>query len=435
MALGGGSFVFKDKLLPGTYINVVSKSAAAVNSFVSGVAAMPLTLDWGVENEIFTVTNEDFLNDSQRIFGYHCTHEKMKGLRDLFKNAQTLHAYRLSAGALKAQNAYATAKFGGIKGNDIRIIVAANLDDSGRKDVSTYFDNELIDKQTVSTAAQLSDNDFVVFNKTSTLSLTVGTSLSGGANGSVDINEYTKFLKLIESYSFNILAADTVNSSINALIVSFTKRMRDENGIKFQALVYNTEANYEGVISFNNGVSDSLFSEAALAYWLAGGLASCNVNQSILNKKYDGEFEFSYQTSMGQLKKNVEDGFLTLHMLGDSFAVLADINTLTGISVEKGNDFKNNQTIRILDYLSNTVAALFNSVYLGVVPNNEAGRISLWSDIVSIHKDLSGLGVIEGFVSESVKVEKGLDKGSVVITSSIMPVNAMAKLYATIIIV
>lgn len=96
MALGGGNFTTQNKELPGTYINFVSAASANIELSDRGIATMPLELDWGVENEIFEVSSEDFKKNSQTIFGYNYEHEKMKGLRDLFIGAKTLYAYRIN---------------------------------------------------------------------------------------------------------------------------------------------------------------------------------------------------------------------------------------------------------------------------------------------------------------------------------------------------
>ena len=90
MALGGGTFVVQNKELPGAYINFVSAASATATLSDRGIATMALDLDWGVDNEIFEVTNEDFQKNSLKIFGYDYTHDRLKGLRDLFLNAQTL---------------------------------------------------------------------------------------------------------------------------------------------------------------------------------------------------------------------------------------------------------------------------------------------------------------------------------------------------------
>lgn len=47
----------------------------------------------------------------------------MKGLRDLFLNAQKLYAYRLNGSGEKATCAYATAKYAGTRGNDLKITI------------------------------------------------------------------------------------------------------------------------------------------------------------------------------------------------------------------------------------------------------------------------------------------------------------------------
>lgn len=89
MALGGGTYIAQNKVLPGTYVNFVSAAAATASLSDRGYVTMPLELDWGADGEVFTVTNEDFQKNTQEIFGYPYTHDKMKGLRDLFINANT----------------------------------------------------------------------------------------------------------------------------------------------------------------------------------------------------------------------------------------------------------------------------------------------------------------------------------------------------------
>lgn len=97
-----------------------------------------------------------------------------------------------------------------------------------------------------------------------------------------------------------------------------------------------------------------------------------------------------------------------------------------------GDVFKDNQTIRVIDQLGNDDAVLFNTKYLGVVPNNASGRTSLWSDLVKIRTQLQELGAIEGFTDSDVTVAQGDSKKTVVITSAITVVNAMGKLYETV---
>ena len=68
MALGGGVFVTQNKVLPGSYINFVSASAASASLSDRGTAAFPITLSWGEDGKVFTVTAEEFQKDSLKIF-------------------------------------------------------------------------------------------------------------------------------------------------------------------------------------------------------------------------------------------------------------------------------------------------------------------------------------------------------------------------------
>ena len=179
MALGGGTFTSQNKELPGAYINFVSAASASAALSDRGIATMPLELDWGVEGEVFEVTNEDFQKNSLKLFGYAFDSPKMLGLNDLFMGAKTLYAYRLNGGGDKAANTYATAKYCGVRGNDLKIVIQKNADDASKYDVTTYFGTVKVDTQTVAKAADLVANDYVTF-KAADLAVTVGTPLTGG---------------------------------------------------------------------------------------------------------------------------------------------------------------------------------------------------------------------------------------------------------------
>ena len=431
MALGGGTFVTQNKDLPGAYINFVSLTSASATLSDRGIATMPLELDWGVEGAVFEVTNADFKNDSISIFGYPYDHDKMKGLRDLFKNITTLYAYRLNGGGAKATNTYATAKFGGVRGNDLKIVIEKNVDDETFFDVKTVLDTTVVDTQTVAKGSDLVANDFVTW-KGAELAVTAATPLAGGANATVDGTAHQSYLDKIESYSFNALGVIATEDSIKSLYVNFCKRLRDEIGAKFKAVIYNKAADYEGVINVKNKVMDADWSEACLVYWVTGIEAGCAVNKSNLNKVYDGEFTIDVDYTQVQLSAAIKSGEFVLHKVGSDIRVLEDINSLVTTSDTKGDVFKENQTIRVIDQIANDIAVLFNTKYLGVVPNDAAGRISLWTDIVKHHEQMQGIRAIENFSDADVTVAQGDSKKSVVVTDAVTVVNAMSKLYMTV---
>lgn len=432
MALGGGSFTTQNKELPGAYINFVSAASASATLSDRGIATMPLELDWGKEGEVFEVTSEDFQKNSLKIFGYAFDNPKMKGLSDLFIGVKTLYAYRLNSGGEKASNTFATALYGGTRGNDLKTAIQANVDDAEKFDVITYLGTVKVDSQTVAKASELVANDYVTFKTDATLAVTASTPLSGGTNGTVDGTAHQAYLDKIESYTYNTMGVVVTDETTKKLYVAFNKRLRDEMGIKFQLVVYNLAADYMGVISVKNKVTDADWSEASLVYWVTGAECSCAVNKSCQNKKYDGSFSVDTNYTQTQLKQAVKNGEFVLHKVNSDIRVLEDINTMVTTSDTCGDVFKDNQTIRVIDQLGNDDAVLFNTKYLGVVPNNASGRTSLWSDLVKIRQQLQDLGAIENFTDSDVTVAQGDSKKAVVVTSAITVVNAMGKLYMTV---
>ncbi len=187
-----------------------------------------------------------------------------------------------------------------------------------------------------------------------------------------------------------------------------------------------------GVVSVKNRVLDDGWSEAGLVYWVTGIIAGCQVNRSNQNRVYNGGFQVEALYTQSELKAALKAGEFVLHKVGRDIRVLEDINTMITFTDEQGEVFKDNQTIRVMDQIANDIAVLFNTKYLGVVPNDNAGRISLWSDIVKHHEQLREIRAIEDFSDADVTVTEGNSKKSVTVTDLVTVVNAMGKLYMTV---
>ena len=205
MALGGGTFLVQNKELPGAYINFVSRTAASAALSERGIVTMPLELDWGVSGEVFEVTNSDFQKNSMELFGYEYTSDRLKGLRDLFLNTQILYGYRLNGNGKKAGNDLAEALYCGVRGNDLKIAVQVNPDHEELFDVKTLLETEVVDEQTVSSAAELTANRYVKWKSGITLAAAAAIPLTGGENGEVDGASYQTYLDKIEAYTFNTM--------------------------------------------------------------------------------------------------------------------------------------------------------------------------------------------------------------------------------------
>lgn len=434
--LGGGTFLTQNKVLPGTYHNFISAARAFVNLSDRGYVGLPIALDWGPDGEVFAVTQEDLQKDSLKIFGYDYTSPKLKGIRDVFKNAITVYFYKLTEGAVAASNTFATAKYTGVRGNDLKTVISANVDEPTKFDVQTYLGTSLVDEQiAVETAADLIDNDYVVWKDAAVLAETAGTNFTLGSNGNdLTGTAYQEALDALEAYGFNTLGCLSSEQTIKDLFIAYTKRLRDQVGAKFQLAGHKLgAADHEGIIDVQNdaiGDGEEVF---GAVYWAVGAQAGVAVNQSNTNKKYDGEhmIDMSETKTQSQLSALLKAGKYVFHRVGSDIHVLEDVNTFTSFTPDKNEDFSMNQVIRVLDQIAIDTASLFNTRYLGKVPNDQSGRISLWGDIVAHRKELQRIRAIQNFNADGVSVEQGSSKKSVVVNEAVEPTVAMSQLYIT----
>jgi hypothetical protein len=437
MSLGGGTFITQNKVLPGTYINFISMAKASADLSDRGIVAVPMIMGWGVDGDVFTVEAGDVIKNSLSLFGYSYTAPEMKNVREVFRNARKALFYKLNGGTKATATVSpltATAKWNGVRGNDLRIVITTNIDNGSKKDVTTLLAGQVVDVQTVSTVQELKANAYVVFSGTGTPVNSAGVNLSTGTNSAVNGTSYQNALDKFEAFAFNTLICPTTDGPTIALFDAYTKRMRLEVGSKFQTVVYRTASDFEGVISVENAVTDAGADAHSLVFWVGGAQASAQINRSNTNKVYDGEYAVNVNYKQTELEAGIKSGKFMLHRVGDQIRVLDDINTFVSFTVDKNEDFAINQVVRVMDQLANDIATLFNSRYLGKVQNNASGRVSFWSDVVTYGKQLENIQAIENFDPDEIKVEAGNDKKSVAVTCPITPVSAMTKLYMTVMV-
>lgn len=242
-------------------------------------------------------------------------------------------------------------------------------------------------------------------------------------------------INTLEAYEFNVLCAYTDTAEDITAYITGVKNWRDEMGKKCQLVVYNTDkVDHEGVINVVSTVSDEGADAYVLTAWVAGAEAGCKINESCTNKLYNGEYAIVTDKTQKQLEDCIKNGQVAFHLVYGDVRMLEDINTLTTTNADKGEDFKSNQTIRVIDQIANDIAKLFNTKYLGRIPNNASGRVSLWADIVAHHRELEKIGAIDIFDATSLTVEQGTNKKSVVVNDVITVVNSMAQLYMTVVV-
>lgn len=431
MALGGGTFTTPNKVLPGAYINFVSMARALGGLGERGIVALPLEMNWGPEDEVITIDAGEFQKESLNILGYSYSAEELKPLREVFKGASIVKLYRINGtdgknatGTIGA-DLTVTAKYPGTRGNDIKIAVQANIDGESSFDVITYLGTSKVDTQTVSAAAELQDNNFVTFAKEGILEATAGTPLVGGKNGTVSGEAYSSFLDNIESEDFTTLLYSGEDEITKALFDSFTKRLRDDEGVKITTVLFDyAEADFEGVISVKNNKE--------LVYWVAGQAAGAAVNESLTNKKYNGEYEVDTKFKKKEFEQFIKNGEFAFYQDGEDTRVLADINTFTNYEPNKNKDFSSNRVIRVLDQIANDTARIFSDHYLGKVTNDDIGRNLFKAELVKYHEQLLNIRAIEDFEEKDIIVLPGVQKQDVVVNEVVQPTDSMGKLYMSV---
>lgn len=408
--LGSGVWVAQNKVLPGAYINIVNASAVTSTVGERGVVAFPYALG-KAPGEVISITAGEFVSNSNSMLGIAYDSNKAKPLREIFKNATTCLIYDLGESGTAAQAISALESY------EFNVLAAYT---SVTADISAYITavknwrNSLGKKCQVVVYNATTPDDEAVINVISTVSDYSSKTFTG--NGS------TTTFTLTDK-----------PSSVDSVLV---------DGVVKTATTHYSYSSATGVVTFTTPPSDATEVEVryntspahSLVAWVAGAEAGCDISRSCTNKLYDGEHTVVLGRTQAQLETCLQNGQIVFHQVYGDVRMLEDINSLTTTTAQKGEDFKSNQTIRVIDQIANDIARLFNTTYLGQIPNNASGRASLWADIVSHHQELEEIQAIENFNPELVTVEQGQTRKSVVVNDAVQVTNAMSILYMTLVI-
>ncbi|MDQ0090182.1 hypothetical protein J2T12_003596 [Paenibacillus anaericanus] len=439
--MAGGTFTVQNKVRPGVYINIKSEVKTLGSLGDRGVAAFPASLPWG-KSGITVLESETYLENSLSLIGYHATDPRIRHITAAMSHASKVMIYRLGAtGAKKATvtvgDLTATAKHGGLRGNDLQISVQANIDHSGAYEIQTFLDGEEVDSQTVANVNELKSNAFVDFSGTGDLIETAGASLSGGTNGTGGAGEYGDAFAAFEAEDFNVLGLPVDDSAIKQLAVAYTKRLREQGGKKIQTVLYDyPSADYEGVISLKNSIitSDGLTVEPTSLIWeIASMEASAGVNESLTYASIPNAVDVTPKYTNSEIVQALNHGEMVLSVVNGRVVIEQDINTLTTFTTDKDNKFRKNRVVRVLDSAANDIKKIFSKSYIGKINNNAEGRNLLKAEVISYLDSLQGLGAIQNFDSQSdIEVLAGNDVDAVLITIGLQPVDSPEKIYVNI---
>lgn len=436
--MAGGTWLAQNKTRPGAYINfkAVNKASSAIGS--RGIATLALGMSWGAT--ITELTGEELLNGNCLTkIGYNLYDEEIQLYREVLKNCYKVILYRVDTAGVKATatlgNLVAAAKYAGVVGNKISVSVVAN---DTKFDVRTYFNGAEKDVQTVATIDALVDNDWVDFSGTGVLAATAGTSLSNGSNGAITAANFDAYFAAIESYSWNTMGIPSNVDGVAAKVKAFITTMREVRGRKVQAVLYNAPQDYEGVISVSQGYkigAETISAQTFVAY-MTGLTAGAEANVSNTYHVIEGATEIVGAKTDAQIETALAAGEVVISTRRDGVIVIEkDINSLVTYSSTKSKDFSKNRVLRTLDEINNGVALLYEQSYVGKVGNNDFGRSLFRGDIISFMSKLQKMNAIQNFSGAAdISVYAGADIDAVVVELAVQPVDAMEKLYMTVLV-
>ncbi|MFK0524752.1 phage tail sheath family protein [Paenibacillus illinoisensis] len=435
--MAGGTWETQNKVIPGTYINFVSEARSLSVVGERGIVTMALPLSWGPAKQLVTLeAGEDYFE----LLGYDATAPELLLIREALKRARTLILYRLNDGVAATAttgNLVVTAKYSGLRGNAISVVVQTNVDDPSKFDVITLVDGNKQETQIVSDITGLVANDWVTFAAAASdnaLATTAGAPLTGGTDGTVTNADHTNYLTAIEVHDFNTIGLVSDDNTLKALYTAFVKRLRDGEGKKVQLVVTNyTTADHEGVISVKNGVilsDQTVIDRIKAVAWVAGATAGAAVNQSLTYSAYDDAVDVDTRYTNGAIETALLNGeFLFIANRGQA-VVQQDINTFKSFTPTKGSEFRKNRVLRVLDGIANDTKSVFDRFYIGKVDNNPDGRMLFRAELVSLFNTYQEIGAIQNFDAQTdILVQAGTAKDAVYVEANAQPVDAMEKLY------
>ena len=247
-----------------------------------------------------------------------------------------------------------------------------------------------------------------------------------------DADAVNAALEKLKTVQFNTLCYpyDTepeAASSNKTVITEWIKSMREEEGVKCQAVLANHEADSEGIINVVQGV---ILTDGTR---VAGATAGAGITTSNTGMKYMGAVDVSPRMTKTEMETAVRAGKLIFKVdSAQNVTIVSDINSLTTTMPEKGKFFTKNRVIRTLDNLANDISLIFESNYVGQANNTEDGRALLRAGLVDYLTVLQNMAAIQNFETDDVTVVAGTDSDAVVVDVFVQPVDSVEKIYITV---
>jgi len=500
--MAGGTFQSQNKVRAGAYINFESVPKPMTKVGTRGVGSLAIPLSWGPQFiELYSTDLTD--GSSLAKVGLDVTDHEALILRKHLTHCYKSLIYRLDADGTKAEATIGTkkftAKYAGTFGNKLQIVITQNLyvfeaSTSGKfytneplqvgtiaysdegldtvldvitavtasnvtigsgtsetysestSDAITYTVQTLVqgvrkNTQTVKNGSELVDNEFVDFGAGDDLTVTAGTALTGGTDGTVQDSAYVGYLAEMGNHKFDTMGLPYATSTaVLDAAKLFIIQQNEQYGRKCKLVVLKSLTDSDYVINVINGyiTTEETVTPQIFVAEVTGMDAGAAINESLtytVVAEPELAVEIIDKIADKDIEKALNAGKFILSKRDDgAFVIEKDINSLHTFTPKKNYAFSKNRVKRTLDEIANTVKLTWETSYVGKVDNNESGRGIFKADIINYLNILQETySAIQNFdATQDIEVLPGNDVDAVVCNLSIQPVDSMEKLYMTV---
>lgn len=429
----------EEKVRPGSYFRFNSMALQTPKLSDTGVVVIPMVLNWGDAGESITISNRDNDGLFSKI-GYKLADSILMPVREALKAAKEVIIYPILVGGkvatVTAAGLTLTANKVGTRGNDLKVITTANPLTIGTFDVEGFIGMTTIFKYVgISTIGQLINNDWIKFTGTANTALIASTmTLENGVSGTQDNASVTDFLMNVENFIFNSIAFPFTDPTLKIAFNAKIKYFREEIGKRIQGISIKNPADYEGIISVENGVvlgDGSILTEAEALYWVAGASAAAGSNGDLTYMAYPDAIEASPILKHAEIVAGLNAGKFMFSTTDGKVRVEEDVNTLLTLAPNKDEAYRDNRVIRTFDdFMTSCSRILIPNKY----ENDDDGMDLAKKDIVNLLVTMQNASILKNVdVDKDVVIDRVASTGkSLYATVALQPVRTYKKYYITV---
>lgn len=433
--MAGYFTIGESKVRPGAYFNVQAKGSGVTPGAVDGVVAILFRAKMGPLGEAKVLSSED---DYTKVYGDGLTTDAIR--EAIYGGASKIVAVRVGTGGTAASASLTaatgtlnvTAKYVGAE--SYYVTVRDKLTDSSMKEIVFYRGTTQLEKFEITATgdevaaavtACASSEYFTVAASTSPAGAGVitnvsQTALSGGADPTVATAQYSAGLTALEPYFFNVLALDTEDAAVQALVQAFLQRIYNTGSFGMAVFApavgltkdqrNSAAASFNGaniVYVVNPDVSTTygdLYGYQVAAY-IAGLIAAKAANTSIMHTVISHYTSLDSRYTASEIEAAESSGGLVLDVnSNDQVWIDNAITTLVTPDSDQDDGWKKirrTKTRYELLYRGNQAA----DALAGKVDNDTNGRMTIMSAIQNVGNAMIGEGKLNACtVTPSSKV-------------------------------